>query len=257
MQYVEGEILANRIQRNPMLLRDVLDIAVQVTDALAEAHSRGIIHRDIKPQNIIVTPRGQAKVMDFGLARIVQQTQATGSQAGTQSLLTEPGTVVGTVRYMSPEQLRGDTVDARSDIFSFGAVLYEMMSGRQPFAAENPAAIFSAILTREPAPLARYSSEVPVELQRIVNKVLNKDREESYQTAKDLLVDLKILKQGLEIEAKLERPTHPALDSEAAVRPSPPAVDTAKHASLTGEVARRNSILFRLSSKPTSERCIS
>jgi TolB-like protein/Flp pilus assembly protein TadD len=137
---------------------------------------------------------------------------------------------------MSPEQVRGETVDARSDIFSFGAVLYEMVSGRRPFAAESPAAIFSAILTREPAPLARYSSEVPVELQRILNRVLNKDREERYQTAKDLLVDLKILKQELEVEAKLERPTHPALEGEAAVRTSsPPPVDTTKQATLTGE----------------------
>src|SRR5713226_4836714 len=236
MQYVEGETLAGRMKKSPLEFHEALDIAVQVADGFAEAHSRGIIHRDIKPQNIMITGRGQAKLMDFGLAKAVRQKPLAESEAETESLFTEPGMVVGTVPYMSPEQVRGEALDARSDIFSFGAVLYEMMSGRQPFTAESPAAIFSAILTREPPPLARYSSEVPVELQRILNKVLNKEREERYQTAKDLLVDLKILKQGLEIEAKLERPTHPALDGEAAVKASsPPPVDTAKQATLTGQ----------------------
>ncbi|MEK6324038.1 MAG: protein kinase [Acidobacteriota bacterium] len=190
MQYVEGETLANRIQRKQLELRESLDIAVQVADALAEAHSRGIIHRDIKPQNVMVTARGQAKVMDFGLARVVQQRSLIESYAETESLLTLPGVVVGTVPYMSPEQVRGEELDARSDIFSFGALLYELVAGRRPFAAESAAETIAAIQTREAPPLARYAHDVPAELQRIVTKALAKDRERRYQTIQDVAIDL-------------------------------------------------------------------
>ena len=203
MQYVEGETLAKLIQRKPLDLRESLDIAVQIAGALAEAHSRGIVHRDIKPQNVMITARGQVKVLDFGLAKIVQQKSLADSVAETESLLTEPGMIIGTVPYMSPEQVRGETLDARSDIFSFGAVIYEMVSGRQPFPAESAAATISTILTKEPPPLARYSREVPAELERIVSKVLRKDREQRYQTSKDLLIDLKTLCEELTFEAKL------------------------------------------------------
>ena len=205
MQYVEGETLANRIQRAALELKASLDTATQIADALAEAHARGIIHRDIKPQNIMITSRGQAKVMDFGLAKLVRDRSIAESEAPTESLLTEPGALVGTVPYMSPEQVRGETVDARSDIFSLGAVLYEMVSGRRPFAAESAAATFSAILTREPPPIARYSIEAPAELQRIVSKALRKDREERYQSSKDLQIDLRHLKQRLELDAEMQR----------------------------------------------------
>jgi serine/threonine-protein kinase len=205
MQYIEGETLANRIHRNPMVLRDVLDVAVQVADAVAEAHRHGIIHRDIKPQNIMVTPRGQAKVLDFGLAKVVRERSLAESESETESLLTEPGVILGTVPYMSPEQVRCEMPDVRSDIFSFGAVLYEIVTGHQPFSAESAAATFSSILTREPPPLARYSREVPAELERIVRKTLRKDREERYQTARDLLIDLKNLKHNLEFDAETER----------------------------------------------------
>lgn len=197
MQYVEGQTLASRIQREPMELKESLDIAVQVADALVEAHSHGIIHRDVKPKNIMLTARNQAKVMDFGLAKAVKERSALESEAETQSLLTEPGAIVGTVPYMSPEQVRGESLDARSDIFSFGAVLYEIVSGHQPFASQSPAATFSSILTRDPPPLARYSRETPPELERIVAKALRKDREERYQTVKDMALDLKELKQRL------------------------------------------------------------
>ncbi|MEK6324033.1 MAG: serine/threonine-protein kinase, partial [Acidobacteriota bacterium] len=149
MQYVEGETLGNLIQHKPLELRESLDIAVQVADALTEAHSQGIIHRDIKPQNIMITARGQVKVMDFGLAKVVAERGRFESDAETQSLLTEPGMIVGTVPYMSPEQVRGEALDARSDIFSLGSVLYEIASGHQPFLSESAAATFSAILTRE------------------------------------------------------------------------------------------------------------
>jgi len=195
MQYVEGETLASRLKRNSIDLRESLSIGVQVADALAEAHSRGIIHRDIKPQNIIITSRGQSKVMDFGLAKVLEPNSLTESTAETESLLTDPGMILGTVPYMSPEQVRGEAIDARSDIFSFGVVLYEMISGRQPFAAESAAATLSAILTQEPSPVARYSTQAPDELQRILRKCLEKDRERRYQTSRDLAIDLENLRQ--------------------------------------------------------------
>ena len=207
MQYVEGGTLAGRIQHQPIELREALEIAVQIADALADAHSHRIIHRDVKPQNVMLTASGQVKVLDFGLARVVREGSLIDSSGETESLLTMPGSVIGTVPYMSPEQVRGEALDGRSDIFSFGAVLYEMLSGRQPFQGESVGATMSSILTKEPAPLARYASEVPDELQRIVRKALSKDKEGRYQGIKDLLIDLRELKQELDFEAKLERTT--------------------------------------------------
>ena len=216
MQYLEGETLAKLIQRKPVELCESLDIAVQIAGALAEAHSRGIVHRDIKPQNVMITARGQVKVLDFGLAKIVLQKSLTDTAAQTERLLTEPGMIIGTVPYMSPEQVQGETLDERSDIFSFGAVMYEMLSRHQPFAAENAATTISTILTKEPPPLARYSREVPGELERIVSKALRKDREQRYQTAKDLLIDLKSLRHHLEFEAEMER-SEGSLSSDGAM----------------------------------------
>jgi eukaryotic-like serine/threonine-protein kinase len=207
MQYVEGETLAARIRRKPLELREAVDISAQVADALAEAHSRGIIHRDIKPENIMITVRGQVKVMDFGLATVIKDTGMLESKAETQSLLTEPGIILGTVPYMSPEQVRGEQLDARSDIFSLGIVLYEAISARRPFAGESVGETLSTILTREPSPLARYSGDVPPELERIVSKTLRKDREERYQTAKDLALDLKNLGQETTRSSKVETDT--------------------------------------------------
>ncbi|HEV8485212.1 MAG TPA: protein kinase [Blastocatellia bacterium] len=205
MQYVEGETLASRIQRKPLQLGETLDLAIKIADALSAAHSHGIIHRDIKPQNIIVGSEGQLKVLDFGLAKAIKQGQLVDGEGETESVLSTPGAIMGTPAYMSPEQARGETLDARSDIFSFGSVLYEMVSGRHPFAEPSPAATLSAILTTEPAPLARYASDVPDELQRIVRKALSKSKEARYQGVKDLLIDLRELKQDLELRSKLER----------------------------------------------------
>lgn len=190
MQYVEGETLDCKIKAKAFHLSEALTIAVQIADAIAEAHTRGIIHRDIKPQNIMISARGQAKVMDFGLAKEVPETRQLESEAETLSLLTLPGVILGTVPYMSPEQVRAEEADARSDIFSFGALLYEVFSGRQPFGAESAAGIISAILTSEPPPLARYATSMPTELERIVRKCLEKDRERRYQTMRDLVIDL-------------------------------------------------------------------
>jgi serine/threonine-protein kinase len=226
MQYVEGETLAERMKRERLSIRNALDIAVQMADALTEAHSRGIIHRDIKPRNIMITPRGQVKVLDFGLAKTIQENRRTDSGDETQSVLTEPGVIVGTVPYMSPEQVKGEIIDARSDVFSLGAVIYEMVTGRQPFACVNTVATISAILTREPPMLADCIPDVPNELERIMRMCLVKDPSRRYQSSETLFQDLARLERGLDSRTILSenvpdrsrrtsRPRNKAIDSLA------------------------------------------
>src|SRR5262245_13644880 len=150
MQYVEGETLSERNRRKPLELRESVEIVAQVADALSEAHSRGIIHRDLKPQNIMITARWHQKLRDFGLATVVSREPSMESDAATWTLLTEPGMIIGTIPYMSPEQVRGEGLDVRSDVFSLGVVLYEILTGRRPFFNDSAAATMSEILTREP-----------------------------------------------------------------------------------------------------------
>ncbi len=199
MQYIEGETLAAGIKGGPLNLAESLDKAIQIAGALSEAHSHGIIHRDIKPQNIMITRRGQVKVLDFGLAKLERGELSPQSDAQTQTLLTQPGTIPGTVPYMSPEQLRDEALNAGTDIFSLGVVLYEMLTGHRPFAANSPAESINAILEHEPPPLTRFA-EVPEELQRIVSKCLEKNRERRYHSARDLASDLTVVLRTLDAD---------------------------------------------------------
>ncbi len=198
MEYLEGQTLKDRLQKGAMGVPELIGVAEQVADALATAHSKGIIHRDIKPGNIFLTTTGQTKVLDFGLAKLLNPRDSDGGANRTGSL-TALGTTVGTPAYLSPEQARGEVVDARSDIFSLGVVLYEMATGRLPFEGATPAAVVNAILHLNYLPIPRFNKDVPGELERIVEKMLRKNLDERYQGIRDLLVDLRSLHKRLEL----------------------------------------------------------
>ena len=209
-EFIDGETLRERISAG-MKPEDVLEVAIQVASALAAAHSASIIHRDIKPENIMVRRDGYVKVLDFGLAKLTGPHDSL-TDASTMALVnTSAGTVMGTAVYMSPEQAKGAKVDERTDLWSLGAVIYEMMTGRVPFMADSTTETISLILQKEPAPLTRYAREVPAELERIVNKALTKNCEARYQSAKDLLIDLRNLKRKIEVDAEIDRTISPEL----------------------------------------------
>jgi TolB-like protein/Tfp pilus assembly protein PilF len=206
-ELIEGETLRQRLARGSMQLGEAVEIAIQVTGALAAAHKAGIVHRDVKPENVMLRPDGYVKVLDFGIAKLAEQ-EVPATMAEEEAVLlveTNVESILGTVRYMSPEQARGAPVDERTDIWSLGAVLYEMATGRTPFTGDTPREVMAAILATEPPPLRSYMAQTPSELQQIVSKALRKDSAERYQSANEMLEALKGLRRKLELTAELER----------------------------------------------------
>jgi len=235
-EFIDGLTLKQQMRQRRLEFAEVLDISIQVANALEAAHGAGLVHRDIKPDNIMRRPDGIVKVLDFGLAKLTEksrQSSLIGENSQIDTMLrarTRPGTVMGTIDYMSPEQARGKVLDRRTDVFSFGVVLYEMAAGCIPFSGATSVDALVAILDKEPAPLADYAPGTPVEFERIVSKALRKDREERYQTIKDLVIDLKSLKEELAFAQKLERSRPPQSRVGLASKPAGESLTTNQQA---------------------------
>ena len=210
-ELVEGETLREKINGGEMSVSDALNIAGQTAFALSAAHAAGIVHRDIKPENIMIRADGIVKVLDFGIAKLIgplaDAVDAEGETLAKVVTQTKPGMLLGTLHYMSPEQVRGQPSDARSDIFSLGVVIYEMITGKEPFDKPTSSDVIAAILTENPPPITHARADAPAELERIVSKALKKNKDERYQTSKDLLLDIKSLKREIEFSENLGRTT--------------------------------------------------
>lgn len=235
-EFIEGKTLRERLADGPLPVAEALNVGEQVASALSAAHEKGIIHRDIKPNNIMLRRDGFVKVLDFGLAKLMSS-EAVGSDESTLAMIrTVTGIVMGTPAYMSPEQTRGLIVDSRTDIWSLGAVIYEMLSGKPPFEGETRSDVMASVLDREPAPLGDLVIGLPAELQRIVSKALRKDREERYQVVKDLLLDLKSLKEEIDFEVKLDHSVPPKNGTEATDESNQSKLPTEQPHPETGEI---------------------